>query len=80
MHLGYVARRALPEFSKTIRIAVVISVLVCGARLSPAQQKGQWVPGQFGLNAGAVPEPGLTEPINSGWIQTSSCLSRKASF
>jgi hypothetical protein len=25
-----------------------------------AQQKGQWVPGQFGLNAGAIPEPGIT--------------------
>jgi len=25
-----------------------------------AQQKGQWVPGQFGLNAGAIPDPGIT--------------------
>ena len=25
-----------------------------------AQQKGQWVPGQFGLNAGSIPEPGIT--------------------
>lgn len=25
-----------------------------------AQQKGQWVPGQFGLNAGVVPDPGVT--------------------
>ena len=25
-----------------------------------AQQKGQWVPAQYGLNAGVVPEPGLT--------------------
>ncbi len=25
-----------------------------------AQQKGQWVPGQFGLNAGAIPAPGIT--------------------
>jgi outer membrane protein OmpA-like peptidoglycan-associated protein len=24
------------------------------------QQKGQWVPGQFGLNAGAIPDPGIT--------------------
>jgi hypothetical protein len=24
------------------------------------QQKGQWVPGQFGLNAGVIPDPGIT--------------------
>jgi hypothetical protein len=27
---------------------------------SVAQQKGQWVPGQFGLNAGVIPDPGIT--------------------
>jgi hypothetical protein len=27
---------------------------------SAAQQKGQWVPGQFGLNAGVIPDPGIT--------------------
>jgi len=27
---------------------------------SLAQQKGQWVPGQFGLNAGVIPNPGIT--------------------
>ncbi len=25
-----------------------------------AQQKGQWVPGQFGFNAGMIPDPGVT--------------------
>jgi hypothetical protein len=25
-----------------------------------AQKKGQWVPGQQGLNAGVVPDPGFT--------------------
>src|SRR4051812_34638440 len=25
-----------------------------------AQQKGQWVPGQFGLNAAVIPDPGFT--------------------
>jgi hypothetical protein len=25
-----------------------------------AQQKGQWTPGQFGLNAGVIPDPGIT--------------------
>jgi hypothetical protein len=32
-----------------------------------AQQKGQWVPGQFGLNAGVIPDPGISYvnmPIN----------------
>ena len=34
-------------------------VLVC-VLPSLAQQKGQWVPGQFGLNAGVIPDPGIT--------------------
>ena len=45
-----------------IKNAILISlgfVLVC-ALTSLAQQKGQWVPGQFGLNAGAIPDPGIT--------------------
>ena len=25
-----------------------------------AQQKGQWVPRQYGLNAGVIPDPGIT--------------------
>ena len=40
------------------------SILACislgGASSALAQQKGQWVPGQFGLNAGVIPDPGLT--------------------
>jgi hypothetical protein len=31
-----------------------------GASSTLAQQKGQWVPGQFGLNAGVIPDPGIT--------------------
>jgi hypothetical protein len=45
-----------------IKNTVLISacfVLVC-ALPSLAQQKGQWVPGQFGLNAGVIPDPGIT--------------------
>jgi hypothetical protein len=34
-------------------------LLVCTLPLL-AQQKGQWVPGQFGLNAGVIPDPGIT--------------------
>jgi len=42
----------------------VISISACFVLLcalpSLAQQKGQWVPGQFGLNAGVIPDPGVT--------------------
>jgi hypothetical protein len=38
----------------------MLCIFVGGAVPSLAQQKGQWVPGQFGLNAGVIPEPGLT--------------------
>jgi hypothetical protein len=48
----------------TLRIKFVLIVLVtlilgCASPLL-AQQKGQWVPGQFGLNAGVIPDPGIT--------------------
>ena len=45
-----------------IKSAILISacfVLMC-ALPSLAQQKGQWVPGQLGLNAGVIPDPGIT--------------------
>jgi hypothetical protein len=45
-----------------IKTAILMSaglMLVC-VLPSLAQQKGQWVPGQFGLNAGAIPDPGIT--------------------
>jgi len=44
-----------------IKIAILSAcfVLVC-ALPALAQQKGQWVPGQFGLNAGVIPDPGIT--------------------
>ena len=68
--------RALPLFSNDkssqrhwikrkimkIKSAILTSVcfiLIC-ALPSLAQQKGQWVPGQFGLNAGVIPNPGIT--------------------
>jgi len=34
-------------------------LLLCLSSLS-AQQRGQWTPGQYGLNAGVAPEPGFT--------------------
>ena|SRR5215472_2394065 len=46
--------------ANTKRLSVIIAILLCGAVISFAQQKGQWVPGQFGLNAGVIPEAGFT--------------------
>jgi len=44
-----------------IKLIAILACLVLGAASSAwAQQKGQWVPGQFGLNAGAIPDPGVT--------------------
>ena len=48
--------------SHRIRLGITVLallVLFCAAPLF-GQQKGQWVPGQFGLNAGVIPEPGIT--------------------
>lgn len=39
----------------------IISCFVLAVALPlAAQQKGQYVPGQFGLNAGVMPDPGIT--------------------
>jgi hypothetical protein len=40
---------------------LVLALIIMGFA-SPllGQQKGQWVLGQFGLNAGVIPEPGIT--------------------
>ncbi|MGA7636028.1 MAG: transporter [Candidatus Acidiferrales bacterium] len=40
--------------------AVLVCMLLGCASSAVAQQKGQWVPGQFGLNAGVIPDPGFT--------------------
>jgi hypothetical protein len=41
-------------------VAVLACIFLGGASTALAQQKGQWVPGQFGLNAGVIPDPGFT--------------------
>jgi len=48
--------------SSQIKARVLVLALVIVGLASPllAQQKGQWVPGQFGLNAGVIPDPGIT--------------------
>lgn len=47
-----------------MKIKSIILVTACltllGASPLLSQQKGQWVPGQFGLNAGVIPDPGFT--------------------
>src|SRR5271169_4746392 len=42
------------------RVLVLALIIVGFASPLLGQQKGQWVPGQYGLNAGAIPDPGLT--------------------
>ncbi|MGB7731790.1 MAG: hypothetical protein WBL50_27490 [Candidatus Acidiferrum sp.] len=46
------------------RLLIIAMFLVCiclgGGSSAMAQQKGQWVPGQYELNAGNIPDPGLT--------------------
>lgn len=58
------ADQAIDRKKKAMKIknGILISlcfVLVC-ALPAIAQQKGQWAPGQFGLNAGVIPDPGIT--------------------
>ena len=48
--------------SSQIRLVTWALALIAIGFASPllGQQKGQWVPGQFGLNAGVIPNPGVT--------------------
>jgi hypothetical protein len=50
------------QMSPQIKLIVSAVTLVILGFVSPllGQQKGQWVPGQFGLNAGVIPDPGIT--------------------
>jgi hypothetical protein len=41
-------------------VAVFAFMFLMGGSSAWAQQKGQYVPGQFGLNAAAIPDPGVT--------------------
>jgi hypothetical protein len=61
---GLEARSQTVEKEEKMKIknAILISaclVLTCTLP-SLAQQKGQWVPGGYGLNAGVIPDPGIT--------------------
>jgi hypothetical protein len=48
--------------SSHIKAGVLLLALIVAGLASPllGQQKGQWVPGQAGLNAGILPDPGFT--------------------
>ncbi|MGC1999731.1 MAG: hypothetical protein WA658_07735, partial [Candidatus Acidiferrales bacterium] len=39
---------------------VLVLWIIFGAVPANAQQKGQYIPGQQGLNAGVLPDPGFT--------------------
>lgn len=41
-------------------LALLIAVSFGSLTLASPQQKGQYLPGQFGLNSGLLPEPGIT--------------------
>src|SRR5271165_3734118 len=43
-----------------VRIALLACFFTAYNSISCAQQKGQWQPGQFGLNAGSIPSSGIT--------------------
>jgi hypothetical protein len=42
------------------KFALLICVALSGSSSLIAQQKGQYQPGQYGLNAGVLPDPGIT--------------------
>jgi hypothetical protein len=43
-----------------VRLAILLAMILGCASGLLAQQKGQYVPGQYGLNAGIAPDPGFT--------------------
>ena len=43
-----------------LRVVIVLMITMGSGLSLNAQQKGQYVPGQFGLNAGVIPDPGFT--------------------
>ena len=53
-----------PQLEGVLRIKPCLTTLICilifGGNPARAQQKGQYMPGQQGLNAGVLPDPGFT--------------------
>ena len=53
--------RELGGISEHTTRPIVLALIVLGFALPLfSQQKGQWAPGQMGLNAGVIPDPGIT--------------------
>jgi len=50
---------SMPNGTK-LGLAVLALIALCSPSPLSAQQKGQWLPGQSGLNAGILPDPGFT--------------------
>src|SRR5208282_2965750 len=48
------------RFRLKLETIVLVCMFLGVASSALAQQKGQWVPGQMGLNAGVIPAPGFT--------------------
>ena len=47
--------------SRIKHVTFVLTLIAVGFASSLlGQQKGQWAPGQLGLNAGVIPDPGIT--------------------
>jgi len=45
---------------RTLKFAVLVGITLFVSSSLMAQQKGQYQPGQYGLNAGVLPDPGIT--------------------
>lgn len=45
---------------RVLQLVVLSSLVLSRSSLVIAQQKGQYAPGQYGLNAGVLPDPGIT--------------------
>jgi hypothetical protein len=48
------------RFQIKLATFVLVCILFGAVPSALPQQKGQWVPGQLGLNAGVIPDPGIT--------------------
>jgi len=45
---------------RNVKFAVIVAITLSMGSSLMAQQKGQYQPGQYGLNAGVLPDPGIT--------------------
>src|SRR5215472_19062368 len=48
------------DIRRQLMLCVSLALIIVIALPIKAQQKGQYLPGQFGLNSGVIPEPGFT--------------------